>query len=126
VRTRHPFRCALNLFFEWPFVLRRGTAGGLNPFRRAPNLAEGLLSTTREHFGTALAALARLYADAEKRGDVAQAERYSEAVQLVLGAWPLDYEQVFDRSPPLESGVSARAGRENTLVGLGTLPPLEK
>lgn len=100
--------------------------GGLNPFRRTRKLAEGLLSTTREHFGTALATLARLYADAEKRGDVAQAERYSEAVQLVLGAWPSDNEETEDWSPPLESGISARPARETTLVGLGISSPLRK
>jgi hypothetical protein len=86
--------------------------------------SEGLLATTREQFGTALAALARLYAAAEGRGDMEHAERYSAAVQLLLGAWPSDCEPEIDRRPPLESGVvTVRAVRENTLVGLGTVPP---
>lgn len=52
-----------------------------------------------------------------------KAERYSEAVQLLLGAWPSESNQDFDRCPPLESGVSARPVRESTLVGLGIIPP---
>jgi len=67
--------------------------------------------------------LARLYAAAERRGDLAQAERYSAAVQLLLGAWPSDGDQEPERFPPLQSGISARTLREKTLIGLGTVPP---
>jgi hypothetical protein len=45
-------------------------------------------ATTREHFGSALAAFARLYSAAEACGDLAGAERFAAAVDILLAACP--------------------------------------
>ena len=79
------------------------------------------MTMTREYFGTALAALARLYDASEKRGDMERAARYSAAVDLVLGAWPSDSEQVIRRPSSVVRGVPKWPAREPTLVGLGVI-----
>ena len=61
----------------------------------------------RERFGTALAALARLYEASEKCGDMARAAQYSAAVALLLDAWPPD-------SDPAPSPSSESVGRSST------------
>ncbi|MBV9948842.1 MAG: hypothetical protein JOZ69_18485 [Myxococcales bacterium] len=92
--------------------------------------------TPREHFGTALASLAYLYRTAEARGDFAHAQRYSAAVDLLLGAWPAestptpDFEMVtqinasFAANEAVPAAPDARAvwpSQEPTLVGLGVV-----
>jgi len=66
------------------------TLSGLGPVGRHDHLSSEPppSASTHEHFGAALSALARLYDAAEKRGDLALAERYAAAVQLLLGAPP--------------------------------------
>jgi hypothetical protein len=78
--------------------------------------------TTREHFGSALASLAHLYEAAEGRGDMEHAERYSAAVQLLLGGWPADGEPAPAPGPaPAEAGGSTWPACEPTLVGIGVV-----
>jgi hypothetical protein len=81
------------------------------------------LKTTREHFGTALSSLARLYDAADRCGDWASAERYSAAVSLLLRAWPPDGEDDGDRRPRSTPVFTAWAP-EQTLIGLGLVPQL--
>lgn len=78
------------------------------------------MKTTRQHFGTALSSLARLYKTAESRGDVERARLYTLAVNALLDAWPSDAE-----SGASEQEHDAREGwpaREKTLSGLGAAP----
>jgi hypothetical protein len=75
--------------------------------------------TSREDLGTALAAIARLYTAAESRGDRARAERYSSAVDLLLGAWPPCRQLDSERCPPPVRPASTWPTHEETLVGLG-------
>jgi hypothetical protein len=78
------------------------------------------VTTTREDFGTTLAMAARLYANAENRGDIARAAAYAVAVEALVNAWPSDEE------PERVSG--SVGGRESdwpvyeqTLMGLGAV-----
>jgi hypothetical protein len=82
------------------------------------------LTTTREHFGTALATAARLYADAEHRGDLARAAAYAVAVEALLKAWPSDDEPQCSAVRPSCDvvGPSDWPVCEQTLTGLGIAP----
>jgi hypothetical protein len=79
------------------------------------------VTTTRECFGTTLAAVARLYANAENRGDMARAGAYAVAVEALVNAWPSDEEP-----GRVSGGVGGRESDwpvyEQTLLGLGTVP----
>jgi hypothetical protein len=81
------------------------------------------VTTTREHFGTTLATVVRLYADAEKRGDAPRAKAYAAAVEALLVAWPSDEEPPCTPSRPSgEVEVASESGWpvcERTLTGLG-------
>jgi hypothetical protein len=80
------------------------------------------VKTTREHFGTTLATAARLYAAAEKIGDVARARAYAVAVDALLDAWPPDDESL--RPSSAAERPSGWPVHEQTLVGLGIVPEL--
>lgn len=82
------------------------------------------MTTTREHFGTALAAAARLHADAERRGDLARAAAYAVAVEALLKAWPPDDEPQYSPMRSLCDLVhpSDWPVCEQTLTGLGIAP----
>jgi hypothetical protein len=84
------------------------------------------VTTTREHFGTTLAAAARLYADAESRGDFARAAAYAVAVEALLDAWPSDEEPPRRPSRPTDDVADAPGWpvHEHTLTGLGIVPEL--
>jgi hypothetical protein len=84
------------------------------------------LTTTREHFGTTLATTARLYADAERRGDSARAAAYAVAVEALLDAWPSDEEPQRRPARPSDDVVDPLLCPlyEQTLTGLGIVPEL--
>jgi hypothetical protein len=82
----------------------------------------GASPTTREDFGAALAALARLYGAAERQGDLAGAEKYACIVDLLLGAYPSYRKPDDEPVPPAEGRLAAWPAHEETLTGLGTIP----
>lgn len=79
------------------------------------------MKTTRQHFGSTLALLAKLYKTAEASGDVARARLYVIAVNALLDAWPTEPDT--GKSPRIDGPAPAAwSRRESTLVGLGTVP----
>src|SRR5258708_13649276 len=79
------------------------------------------MNTTRKDFGTTIATLARLYKEAERKGDRRRAKVYAMAVDVLLDAWPADPE------PAPESMNRVRAAahaiiEQPTLIGLGLAP----
>lgn len=81
------------------------------------------MNSTRKDFGTIIATLARLYKEAESRGDTRRAKVYAKAVDVLLDAWPADSEpssRVRSRSDLHR--LRAFWEQERTLVGLGSLP----
>ena len=82
------------------------------------------MDTTLKDFGTTISTLARLYKEAEAKGDARRARVYAKAVELLLDAWPSEPEAA-DPADHRSSHRRLRAGlpsEEKTLVGIG-LPP---
>jgi hypothetical protein len=82
------------------------------------------MDTTRKDFGATIATLARLYKEAEAKGDARRARVYAKAVDLLLDAWPPEAEPA-DSGGHRSSHRRLRAGLssdERTLVGLGAPP----
>ena len=81
------------------------------------------MNSTRKDFGTTIATLARLYKEAEGKGDTRRAKVYARAVDVLLDAWPADPEpskRIQDRSEIQR--LRAFWQQEKTLVGIGCLP----
>jgi hypothetical protein len=81
------------------------------------------MNSTRKDFGTTVATLARLYKEAESRGDTRRAKVYARAVDVLLDAWPADPEparRIQDRSELQR--LRSFWQQEKTLVGIGCLP----
>src|SRR5262252_8733046 len=55
-------------------------------------LEERLMDTTRKDFGATIATLARLYKEAQAKGDGRRARVYAKAVDLLMEAWPSEPE----------------------------------
>jgi hypothetical protein len=89
------------------------------------------MTTTREHFGIALAAIVGLYKAAEERGDASRVHHYAVAVDALLDAWPADQDLEEQSAPTSDTLRALRTSgadwdsridpewEEPTLVGLG-------